>query len=69
MKCPYCLTNELTTGDINICRTCADKFKIQNNAYYSVDQIKNKFDTFIANQQSIPKEYVDIINKYFWELI
>ena len=34
-----------------------------------VSFVKYKFDKFIKNQKDIPKEYVDIINKNFWDLI
>ena len=35
----------------------------------AVDKLKNKFNVFINNQKDFPKEFVDIINKNFWNLI
>lgn len=35
----------------------------------SIETIRLKFDIFTMNQKDIPQEYIDIINKHFWELI
>ncbi len=34
-----------------------------------IKYIKDKFDIFTANQKDVPSEYIDIINKNFWDLI
>ncbi len=43
---------------------------INNPCPYCVDEkIKRKFEMFAKNQTDIPKEYIDLINKNFWNLI
>ena len=32
-------------------------------------EVRTKFDNFIKNQKDVPHEFVDIINKNFWNLI
>lgn len=41
----------------------------KNNEYSNWEILKYKFKHFIVNQKDIPVEYVDIINKNFWDLI
>jgi len=47
---------------------------INNSDYDSIYvtaicSLRDKFDKFIQNQKDIPKEYVDIINDHFWDMI
>ena len=67
MKCNYCGQNELLTGDINgKCGACKIKEgNFQSNAFY----MKEKWNKFVNDQQDLPKEFVDIVNKNFWSII
>lgn len=47
-------------------------FKIRfNNLVYKtkINKINNKLNKFILNQKSMPREYTDMVNKHFWELL
>jgi hypothetical protein len=35
----------------------------------TIEQLRKKFDEFVANQKDIPQEFVDTVNKNFWNLI
>jgi len=67
VKCGYCGEGELLTGDIdNKCQKCKLKENnFKSNAYY----LKQKFKSFAENQKDIPPEFIEIINKEFWNLI
>lgn len=41
----------------------------KRNEFSNLDFIHHKFSEFIENQKDILKEYIEIINKNFWELI
>jgi len=41
----------------------------KSNEYSNWEILKNKFNKFAENQTDISQEYVDIINKNFWDLI
>jgi len=47
---------------------CFDCYRKENEKRKQ-ERLKNNLDTFVKNQQDCPKEFVDIINKNFWNLI
>lgn len=70
MKCRICGLVTLTTGDVDqVCIMCRNDKNSWNNEKFITQMIKTKFDEFAKNQKDIPQEYVDIINKNFWNLI
>lgn len=64
MKITY-LTTELEEpvhdkrNNEDICPCCAE----------TINKLKVKFDNFIKNQKDCPKEFVDMVNRNFWNLI
>ncbi len=40
-----------------------------NNLPCMVCEFKIKWEGFILNQKDIPQEYIDIVNKNFWDLV
>ena len=67
MKCRQCGTRELTSGDVDgLCCICRN----WNNSYLSIEGlIKLKFKVWAQNQKDVPQEFIDIINKNFWEIV
>ena len=67
MKCRQCGTRELTSGDMDgLCCICRN---YNNSTLCTTNNIKMKFILWAENQSDIPAEYIEIINKNFWELI
>ena len=52
--CDECEENSM----IEVCRKCNCR-----------STLKKQFDEFVKNQKSIDKEFVDLVNKHFWDLI
>jgi len=62
MKCLCCYKDNLKEDD---CLTCHNAILVNKN----IKMIKQLYTEFIKNQKDVSLEFVDLINKDFWNLV
>ncbi len=78
--CKYFRKNKYVDSNGNMFCICDADLRTNSNCTceywkgkkYTKDdrkKLKQKFKQFVKKQKNIPAEYVDIINKNFWDLI
>lgn len=66
----YGITQEFNTEDaVNLISDFLADHAPAIEDIHELSDVRSKFNKFIREQKDIPSEYVDIINKNFWDLL